>query len=531
MEPPKQVAYGEDARKALGIGIDKLATAVKATLGPKGRNVIIDKPTGVPHTTKDGVTVAREFWLEDKYENMGAQIVKEVAQKTAFDAGDGTTTATVLAQEIYKAGLKNISAGANPMSVKRGIDKAVISVVEQLKKMSVPTNGRVDIEKVGIISANGDTEIGKLIADAMDVTGKDGVIAVENAKGVQTSLEIINGTQFHNGYLSHYFANDEKGQVCELEDVFVLMCDKRITSVKDLVELLKKVNEAQKPLLVIAESVEQEAMKLLIVNKLSGAVRSCAVQAHGFGDNKKDNLSDMAVLLGGRVVSGDTGTSFDKLELRDLGKARKVVIDSKTTTIIDGMGQKHDIDMRCDSLREQLAKEKNLYAQELLEARLGRLMAGMAVLNVGGATEVEVKEKKDRIDDALHATKAAVEEGIVPGGGVALLRAANSCNLSVADDKDEQAGQALLLESCKAPMYAIADNAGKNGDTVLDKVTIQTGNWGYNALTDKYEDLVIAGVIDPTKVVRCALQNAASIAGLLLTTEVIISDLPPKEKN
>jgi chaperonin GroEL len=519
----KELHFNTDARAALKRGVDQLAEAVKVTLGPKGRNVVIDKKFGAPTVTKDGVTVAKEIELSDPLENMGAQMVKEVATKTSDLAGDGTTTATVLAQAIFREGLKNVTAGVNPMALKRGIDAAVSAVVEDLKKMSVPTKGKKEIAQVGSISANNDKEIGDLIAEAMEKVGKDGVITVEEAKGLETTLETVEGMQFDRGYLSPYFVTDPEKMEAVLEDALILIHDKKISSMKDLLPILEKVAQMGKPLLIIAEDIEGEALATLVVNKLRGTLRVAAVKAPGFGDRRKAMLEDIAVLTGGQVISEEVGFKLENAVVTDLGRAKRLVVDKETTTIIDGQGDEDKIKGRIKELKAAIEKTTSDYDREKLQERLAKLAGGVAVINVGAATESEMKEKKARVEDALHATRAAVEEGIVPGGGVALVRAQKALkNLKLAE-ADEQIGVDIIRRSLEEPMRMIVQNAGGEGSIVVEKIRqSKEVNYGYNALTDEYEDLVLAGVIDPTKVTRTALQNAASIASLLLTTEAII---------
>jgi chaperonin GroEL len=519
----KELHFNTDARAALKRGVDQLAEAVKVTLGPKGRNVVIDKKFGAPTVTKDGVTVAKEIELSDALENMGAQMVKEVATKTSDLAGDGTTTATVLAQAIFREGLKNVTAGVNPMALKRGIDAAVSAVVEELKKMSVPTKGKKEIAQVGSISANNDKEIGDLIAEAMEKVGKDGVITVEEAKGLETTLETVEGMQFDRGYLSPYFVTDPEKMEAALEDALILVHDKKISSMKDLLPILEKVAQMGKPLLIIAEDIEGEALATLVVNKLRGTLRVAAVKAPGFGDRRKAMLEDIAVVTGGQVISEEVGFKLENTVVTDLGRAKRIVVDKETSTIIDGQGDEEKIKGRIKELKAAIDKTTSDYDREKLQERLAKLAGGVAVINVGAPTESEMKEKKARVEDALHATRAAVEEGIVPGGGVALVRAQKALkNLKLAE-ADEQIGVDIVRRSLEEPMRIIVQNAGGEGSIVVEKIRqSKEVNYGYNALTDEYEDLVLAGVIDPTKVTRTALQNAASIASLLLTTEAII---------
>src|SRR5687767_15075294 len=519
----KELHFNIEARAALKRGVDQLAEAVKVTLGPKGRNVVIDKKFGAPTVTKDGVTVAKEVELSDPLENMGAQMVKEVATKTSDIAGDGTTTATILAQAIFREGLKNVTAGANPMAIKRGIDKAVTAIVEELKKMSIPTAGKKEIAQVGSISANNDKEIGDLIADAMEKVGKDGVITVEEAKGLETTLETVDGMQFDRGYVSPYFVTDPEKMEAILEDAFILIHDKKISNMKDLLPVLEKVAQTGKPLLIIAEDVEGEAMATLVVNKLRGTLKVAAVKAPGFGDRRKAMLQDIAVLTNGQVVSEEVGFKLENAVITDLGRAKRIVVDKDNTTIIDGSGESDKIQGRVKEIRAAIDKTTSDYDKEKLQERLAKLAGGVAVINVGAATEAEMKEKKARVEDALHATRAAVEEGIVPGGGVALVRAQRALDSLKFDDHDEQIGVTIIRRAIEEPLRMIVQNAGGEGSIVLEKVrTAKDAKFGYNALTDTYEDLVLAGVIDPTKVTRTALQNAASIASLLLTTEALI---------
>ena len=519
----KELHFNVDARAALKRGVDQLAEAVKVTLGPKGRNVVIDKKFGSPLVTKDGVTVAKEVELADPIENMGAQMVKEVATKTSDNAGDGTTTATVLAQAIFREGLKNVTAGANPMALKRGIDKAVAAVTEELRKISVPTKGKKEIAQVGTISANNDKEIGDLIADAMDKVGKDGVITVEEATGLDTTLETVDGMQFDRGYLSPYFVTDPDKMEAVLEDAYILIHDKKISAMKDLLPVLEKVAQAGKPLMIIAEDVEGEALATLVVNKLRGTLRVAAVKAPGFGDRRKAMLEDIAVLTKGQVVSEEVGFKLENAVVGDLGRAKRIVIDKDNTTIIDGHGDEDKIKGRVKEIDAQIEKSTSDYDREKLQERKAKLAGGVAVINVGAATEAEMKEKKARVEDALHATRAAVEEGIVPGGGVALVRAQRALKALKLAEHDEQIGVAIISRAIEEPLRMIVQNAGGEGSIVIEKVREhKEDSFGYNALTDTYEDLVKSGVIDPTKVTRTALQNAASISGLLLTTEALV---------
>ncbi len=527
----KHLEFNTEARSRLKRGVDQLAEAVKITLGPKGRNVVIDKKFGSPTVTKDGVTVAKEIELEDEIENMGAQMVKEVATKTSDLAGDGTTTATVLAQAIFREGLKSVTAGANPMSLKRGISKAVELVVEELKRISVPTKGRKEIAQIGTISANGDKEIGDKIADAMEKVGKDGVITVEEAKGLETTLETVDGMQFDRGYLSPYFITDPEKMEVALEDAYVLVHDKKISAMKDLLPVLEKVAQSGKPLLLIAEDFEGEALATLVVNKLRGTLKVCAVKAPGFGDRRKEMLADIATLTGAKVISEELGLKLENTALVDLGHVKRIVVDKDNTTLIGGKGKQADIQGRIGQIRAAIEKSTSDYDKEKLQERLAKLAGGVAIINVGAATETEMKEKKARVEDALHATRAAVEEGIVTGGGVALLWCQKVLDKVRGIDDDEKTGIEIVRRSLEEPIRMIVQNAGAEGAIVVGKVRESTKmTYGYNAQTDEYEDLVAAGVIDPTKVTRTALQNAASIAGLLLTTECVVVEKKEKDK-
>jgi len=518
----KELLFDVEARAKLKKGVDALADAVKITLGPKGRNVVIDKKFGSPTITKDGVTVAKEIELSDPIENMGAQMVKEVATKTSDLAGDGTTTATVLAQAIYREGLKNVTAGANPMELKRGIDRAVEAVVEELKRLSVPSAGKKEIAQVGSISANNDKEIGDLIAEAMEKVGKDGVITVEEAKGLETTLETVDGMQFDRGYLSPYFVTDPEKMEAVLDDAYILIHDKKISAMKELLPVLEKVAQTGKPLLIIAEDVEGEALATLVVNKLRGTLKVASVKAPGFGDRRKEMLRDIAVLTGGNVISEEVGFKLENAVLNDLGRAKRIVIDKDNTTVVDGRGKSDAIQGRISEIKVAVDKSTSDYDKEKLQERLAKLSGGVAVIHVGAATETEMKEKKARVEDALHATRAAVEEGIVPGGGVALLRAQSVLDKIKGTD-DEKIGVDIVRRALEEPIRMIAQNAGAEGSIVVAKVKeSKDKNTGYNAATDNYEDLVKSGVIDPTKVTRTALQNAASIAGLMLTTECVV---------
>ncbi|MCD6161374.1 MAG: chaperonin GroEL [candidate division Zixibacteria bacterium] len=526
----KMIEFESAAREKLKRGVDQLANTVKVTLGPKGRNVVIDQKFGSPTITKDGVTVAKEISLEDPYENMGAQMVKEVASKTSDIAGDGTTTATILAQAIYREGLKNVTAGANPMSLKRGVDKAVAVVVEAIKKQSKDVEGKNEIAQVGSVSANNDITIGNLIADAMEKVGKDGVITVEEAKSTETSLEVVEGMQFDRGYLSPYFITDADNMEAVMEDPLVLIYDKKISVMKDLLPILEKVAQMGKPMMIIAEDIEGEALATLVVNKLRGTLKICAVKAPGFGDRRKAMLEDIATLTGGKVISEELGFKLENAVASDLGKAKRIVVDKDNTTIVEGGGSTEDIKGRINSIRKQIDASTSDYDSEKLQERLAKLAGGVAVINVGSATETEMKEKKARVEDALHATRAAVEEGIVPGGGIVLLRSMASLD-NIKLDGDEKVGAMIIKKALEEPIRQITKNSGVEGSIIINKVLNETGNYGYNAETDEYGDMLKFGVLDPTKVTRSALENAASIAGLLLTTEAIITDKPEKEKS
>jgi chaperonin GroEL len=526
----KQLQFDESARHALLRGIEKLARAVKATLGPSGRNVILDKKFGSPTITKDGVTVAKEIELEDPYENMGAQLVREVASKTSDIAGDGTTTATVLAESIYKEGLRNVTAGANPTSLQRGIMKAVEAVVEELKKISKKVSDRTEIAQVATVSANWDKTIGEIIADAMDKVGKDGTITVEEAKSIETTLDVVEGMQFDKGYLSPYFVTNAEAMEAMLENPYILIHEKKISSLKDMLPLLEKVAKAGRPLLIIAEDVEGEALATLVVNKLRGTLQVCAVKAPGFGDRRKAMLEDIAVLTGGRCITEDLGIKLENVKLDDLGRAKRVTIDKESTTIVEGEGKQSDIQGRVSQIRRQIEETTSDYDREKLQERLAKLAGGVAVINVGAATETEMKEKKARVEDALHATRAAVEEGIVPGGGVAFIRAQKALDNIKGLEGDEKVGVQIVRRAIEEPTRQLADNAGQEGALIVQEVKARKGNEGYDVATGEYTDLVKAGIVDPTKVTRSALQNAASISGLLLTTEAIVTELPEKEK-
>jgi len=526
----KQLQYGEQARGAILKGVNQLADAVKATLGPKGRNAILDKKFGAPTITKDGVTVAKEIELKNPYENMGAQLVREVASKTSDVAGDGTTTATVLAQAIYREGVKNITAGGNPMEIKRGIDKAVDKAVEELKKISKPCQSKKEISQIGSISANNDETIGDLIAEAMDKVGKDGVITVEEAKSMTTALDVVEGMQFDRGYISPYFVTNAERMEASLEDAFLLINEKKISAMKDLLPLLEQVAKMGKPLVIIAEDVEGEALATLVVNKLRGTLNVAAVKAPGFGDRRKAMLEDIATLTGGQVISEEVGLKLENVKLTDLGRAKRINIDKENTTVVEGAGDPKRIEARVKQLKTQVEETTSDYDREKLQERLAKLVGGVAVINVGAATETEMKEKKARVEDALHATKAAVEEGIVPGGGVALLRCISAFD-KLKLSHDQQVGVNIVKRALEEPLRQIASNAGAEGSIIVEKVKGKEANVGFNAATEEFVDMVEAGVIDPTKVVRCALQNAASVAALMLTTEVMVTDIPePKSE-
>jgi chaperonin GroEL len=526
----KQLQFDENARHALLLGVEKLARAFKATLGPSGRNVILDKKFGSPTITKDGVTVAKEIELEDPYENMGAQLVREVASKTSDIAGDGTTTATVLAESIYKEGLRNVTAGANPTSLQRGIMKAVEAIVEELKKISKKVGDRTEIAQVATVSANWDKTIGEIIADAMDKVGKDGTITVEEAKSIETTLEVVEGMQFDKGYLSPYFVTNAEAMEAILENPYILIYEKKISSLKDMLPLLEKVAKAGRPLLIISEDVEGEALATLVVNKLRGTLQVCAVKAPGFGDRRKAMLEDIAVLTGGRLISEDLGIKLENIKLEDLGRTKRATIDKENTTIVEGEGKQVDIKGRIAQIRRQIEETTSDYDREKLQERLAKLAGGVAVINVGAATETEMKEKKARVEDALHATRAAVEEGIVAGGGVAYLRTQRVLDNIKDLEADEKVGVAIVRRAIEEPTRQLADNAGKEGALVVEEVKKRKGNEGYDVAADEYKDLVKAGIVDPTKVARTALQNAASISGLLLTTEALVTEIPEKEK-
>ncbi|MDB5385553.1 MAG: chaperonin GroEL [Planctomycetaceae bacterium] len=525
----KMIAFDQEAQEKMRIGVSKLARAVRVTLGPKGRNVILAKSFGSPTVTKDGVSVAREIELPDKFEDMGARMVKEVASKTSDIAGDGTTTATVLAEAIYIEGLRAVVAGVSPIEMKRGMDAAVEHVVEKLVEMKTDCKTKKAIAQVATVAANGDAEIGAILADAMEQVGKDGVITVEEGKSLKTEFEVVEGMQFDRGYLSPYFVTDSTTMECIFEDAYVLIHEKKISNVKDLVPVLEKVAQAGKPLVIVAEEVDGEALAMLVINKLRGNLRTVAVKAPGYGDRRKAMLQDLAIMVGGQAIFEDLGIQLENVQLSELGRAKKVVIDKDNTTIIEGSGKTADIKSRIDQIRNELASSSSDYDKEKLEERIAKLSGGVAQINVGAATESEMKEKKARVEDALHATRAAVAEGIVPGGGVALLRASKMVG-SVKLSEDAKVGWDIIVRACRAPLTQIADNAGMDGGVVCEKVGELTGNMGYNAATDKYEDLVKTGIIDPTKVTRSALQNAASVATLLLTSQALIAEMPKEGK-
>jgi chaperonin GroEL len=527
----KQLLFDENARQTLLKGVCKLARAVAATLGPKGRNVVLDRRFGSPTVTKDGVTVAKEIELEDPCENMGAQMVREVASKTSDDAGDGTTTATILAEAIFREGLKYVTSGANPIGLQRGINKAVAATVEHLDKITRKVKDKGEIKQVATVSANWDTGIGEIIADAMDKVGKDGTITVEEAKSIETSLNVVEGMQFDKGYLSPYFVTNAETMECRLEDCYVLNYEKKISSVKELLPLLEKLAKAAKPLLIIAEDVEGEALATLVVNKLRGTINVCAVKAPGFGDRRKALCEDIAILTGGKFISEDLGLKLENLNLEDLGLVKNLTVDRENTTLVEGNGKSSEIQGRVNQIRRQIEETTSDYDREKLQERLAKLAGGVAVINVGAATETEMKEKKARVEDALHATRAAVEEGIVPGGGVALLRCLAAMDTVKPENDDERIGVDIVKRAVEFPARALADNAGVEGSVVVQEIKRRKGNEGYNVSTGVYEDLVKAGVVDPKKVTRAALQNAASIAGLLLTTECLVTEIPQKEKS
>jgi chaperonin GroEL len=527
----KEILFDSDARAHIGAGLDALANAVKVTLGPRGRNVVIEKSWGSPTITKDGVTVAKEIELENRFENMGAQMVKEVASKTSDAAGDGTTTATVLAQAIMREGLKAVSSGRNPMDLKRGIDRAVTSVVEELKKLSKPCKDSKAIAQVGTISANSDESIGKTIAEAMEKVGKEGVITVEEGSGLENELEVVEGMQFDRGYLSPYFINNQQNQTAELEKPVILLVDKKISNIRELLPLLESVAKAGRPLLVVAEDLEGEALATLVVNNIRGILKVAAVKAPGFGDRRKAMLQDIATLTGGTVISDEVGLSLEKATLNDLGEAKKIVVEKENTTIIDGAGKGTDIKARIESIRQQIEEATSDYDKEKLQERVAKLSGGVALVKVGAATEIEMKEKKARVEDALHATRAAVEEGVVPGGGVALIRAQRALEKLEAVNEDQAVGIRILSRSIEEPLRQIVDNAGEDAAVILNRVKEGKGAFGYNAATGEFGDMLEAGILDPTKVTRLALQNAASVAGLLLTTEVMVAEAPKDEEH
>jgi len=525
----KEVKFSEEARNKVSRGVRILADAVTVTLGPKGRNVILEKSWGAPNITKDGVTVAKEIELEDKFENIGAQMVKEVASKTSDVAGDGTTTATVLAKAIFSDGVKMVAGGHDPMSIKRGIDKAVEKAVAELKGQSKPTRDREEIAQVGAISANNDKEIGKILAEAMDKVGKEGVITVEEAKGLETTLDLVEGMLFDRGYLSPYLVTDQERMEAVYDDAYILINEKKISNMKDLLPVLENVAKTGKPLLIIAEDVEGEALATLVVNKMRGTLKTVSVKAPGFGDRRKAMLEDIAIMTGGRLIAEELGLKLENVSLKDLGQAKRIIVDKENTTIVEGAGKKSAMEGRINQIRSQIEETTSDYDKEKLQERLAKLAGGVAVIKVGAATEVEMKEKKARVEDALHATRAAVEEGIVSGGGVALIRAAAALS-NLRAPEDEKVGVRIVQKALEEPTRWIADNAGADGSVVLDKIKKGKGAFGFNAATEKFEDLIKAGVVDPTKVVRTALQNAASVAGLLLTTEAVIADKPEKKK-
>ena len=524
----KELKFSQEARNAILRGVNILADVVKVTLGPKGRNVILEKSFGSPTVTKDGVTVAKEIELEDKFENIGAQMVKEVASKTSDTAGDGTTTATVLAQAIYREGSKVVAAGANPMDVKRGIDLAVEEVIKELKKLSKPTKDQKEISQVGKISANNDETIGNIIAEAMNKVGKEGVITVEEAKGMETTLDVVEGMQFDRGYLSPYFVTDPEKMVAVLEDVYILINEKKISNMKDMLPILEQIAKMGKPLLILSEDVEGEALATLVVNKLRGTLKCCAVKAPGFGDRRKAMLEDIGILTGGRMISEDLGIKLENIKLNDLGRAKRITIDKDNTTIVDGAGDKHDIEARVKQIRAQIEETTSDYDREKLQERLAKIIGGVAVINVGAATETEMKEKKARVEDALNATRAAVEEGIVPGGGVAYLRCLSALD-KMKLEGDMKMGVDLVKRALEEPIRQIANNAGQEGSVVTEKVRNEKGAFGFDAAQDEYTDMIKAGIIDPTKVVRLALQNAASVASLMITTEAVVAEKPEKK--
>jgi len=525
----KQLSFSEEARRAIMKGVEQLSKAVKVTLGPKGRNVVLDKKFGSPTVTKDGVTVAKEIELKDPYENMGAQMVKEVAEKTSDNAGDGTTTATVLAESIFREGLKNVTAGANPMALRRGIDKAVEAVVSELKKLSKPVKDKKEISQVATIASNNDLIIGNQIAEAMEKVGKDGVITVEEAKSIETTMDVVEGMQFDQGYLSPYFVTDAERMEAALQNPYILIHEKKISNMRDMIPLLEQIAKTGKPLLIISEETDGEALATLVVNKIRGTLSCCAVKAPGYGDRRKAMLEDIAVLTGGKAITEDLGLKLEKVNLDDLGQAKRVTIDKENTTIVEGAGKQQAINGRIAQIKKQIEISDSDYDKEKLQERLAKLSGGVAVINVGAATETEMKEKKARVEDALHATRAAVEEGIVPGGGIALLRSKKVLD-GLKLDGDENIGVTIVRRALEEPIRQIAENAGQEGSVIVQKVLVEQTNVGYNAETDKFEDMIKAGIIDPAKVTRTALQNASSISGLMVTTEALISDIPETEK-
>ncbi|MBS1270847.1 MAG: 60 kDa chaperonin [Gammaproteobacteria bacterium] len=526
----KDVLFGENARGKKLRGVNILADAVKVTLGPKGRNVVLDKSFGAPTVTKDGVSVAKEIELKDKFENMGAQMLKEVASKTSDVAGDGTTTATVLGQSMLKEGFKAVAAGMNPMDLKRGLDKAVTSAVEEMKALSKPCSDHKEIAQVGAVSANADESIGKIIAEAMEKVGKEGVITVEEGTGLENELEIVEGMQFDRGYLSPYFVNKQENMACDLEDPYILIHDKKVSNIKELLPVLEAVAKASKPLTIIAEDIEGEALATLVVNNIRGIVKVCAVKAPGFGDRRKAMLQDIAVLTGGQVISEEVGKSLESTTLDDLGQAKRIQVSKENTTIIDGAGSKDDIEARVNQVRAQIEEATSDYDKEKMQERVAKLAGGVAVIKVGAATEIEMKEKKARVEDALHATRAAVEEGVLPGGGVALVRCLDKVGKVKGDNHDQDAGIKIVQRALEEPLRQIVGNAGQDGAVILNKVLENSGNYGYNASTEEYGDLIAMGILDPTKVCRSALQNAASIAGLMITTEAMVAEHPEEKE-
>ncbi|MGA8260140.1 MAG: chaperonin GroEL [Arenicellales bacterium] len=527
----KEVLFGEAARAKKLRGVNILADAVKVTLGPKGRNVVLEKSFGAPTVTKDGVSVAKEIELKDRFENMGAQMVKEVASKTSDVAGDGTTTATVLAQSLLREGLKAVAAGMNPMDLKRGIDKAVTAAVEELKALSKPCSDHKEIAQVGTVSANADESVGKIIAEAMEKVGKEGVITVEEGSGLENELEIVEGMQFDRGYLSPYFINKQENMTCDLEDPYILIHDKKISNIKDMLPVLESVAKAGKPLMIVAEDIEGEALATLVVNNIRGIVKVCGVKAPGFGDRRKAMLQDIAVLTGGQVISEEVGKSLESATLDDLGQAKRIQVSKENSTIIDGAGSKKDIEARVSQIRAQIEEATSDYDKEKMQERVAKLAGGVAVIKVGAATEIEMKEKKARVEDALHATRAAVEEGVLPGGGVALVRCIEKVNKVEGLNNDQETGIKIVRRALEEPLRQIVNNAGQDGSVVLNKILEKSGNFGYNAATEEYGDLIEMGILDPTKVTRSALQNAASIAGLMITTEAMIAEIPEEKES